>query len=105
MPPKSASAVPQLRETGRLRSVMAGQWPVRFWWTKHARAEMMKDHIRLPDIDRLCRHGAVVWIEWKHDELWHVEGTDLDGRSIRAVIAPMEGDAETVIKVVTAMAL
>ena len=71
--------------------------------TKHARKEMVNDAIIEADLRHVLSRNGVCWVEWKTDELWHVEGTDVDGRSIRIVLTVYE--TETVIKIVTAMEL
>jgi hypothetical protein len=48
-------------------------------------------------------YGGVTWVETKKDVLWHVEGKDIDGRSIQLVIAADE--AEPSVKLVNAMIL
>ena len=74
---------------------------VRF--TRHASEEMAKDNIIEADVRHVLARNGVCWIEWKQDEIWHVEGDDIDGRSIRVVLALHEVDS--LIKIVTVMAL
>lgn len=105
MPPEQKSRLLQLKETSRLRAAMSGKRPIRYWWMIHGRPEMTTNRITASSVERLCRKGSVVWVESDLDELWHVEGSDLDGRSIRVVVALIEEENETVIKVVTAMIL
>lgn len=93
------------KETARLRDAMVGEKPPRFWWTVHGRQEMAKDDLQQPDIERVCSSGRVTWVEWKKHELWHVEGTDLDGRSIRVVMSLTTEEGDYVIRVITAMVL
>jgi hypothetical protein len=71
--------------------------------TNHAREEMAKDGILESDVRYVITHNGVCWIEKKRDLLWHVEGRDIDGKSIRLVLTVVE--AEIVVKLVTAMAL
>lgn len=93
---------PLPNETARLRKLISDpHCNIRF--TRHAREEMAKDEILAEDINRVLASGSVTWVETKQDVLWHVEGRDLDGRSIRVVLAPDENDAA--IKIVTAMLL
>jgi hypothetical protein len=105
MAPRKPQPASLSKETKRLRDAMVGEKPPRFWWTRHGREEMANDDIQEPDIERVCFAGAVTWIETKKDELWHVEGVDLDGRSIRVVMSLFEEGDGNVIKVITAMVL
>jgi hypothetical protein len=105
MPTEKRAVVRLLAETKRLRVAFDDIDDLRFWWTTHGRVEMANDQITAADIDHVCQTGSVTWVEWKSDELWHVEGRDLDGRSIRIVLALIEEETATVIKVITAMAL
>jgi hypothetical protein len=89
-------------ETARLRKVFANP-DKRFRFTRHSFKEMADDEIFEADIRHVLAGGYVTWIETKLDELWHVEGKDVDGRSIRVIIAVNEADF--VIKIVTAMLL
>jgi hypothetical protein len=90
------------KETNRLRAVI--QSPShRLRITVHARDEMRNDDIIHADVVWVLRVGVVRWMEMKKDELWHVEGKDVDGRSIRLVVAVY--DDEVLVKVVTAMKL
>lgn len=93
------------KETAKLRAVMASDTPKRFWWTSHGRQEMRRDEILESDVQRVCRNGTVTWVEWKKDEIWHVEGRDIDGRSIRVIMILIEEDGQNILKIVTAMAL
>jgi Domain of unknown function (DUF4258) len=96
------AAVPLLRETGTLRSVIADPG-FHLILTTHGRKEMAADDIIEPDVRRVLEWGTVTWIETKQEELWHVEGKDIDGRSIRLVVV-VYPDAPAV-KLVTAMEL
>jgi len=89
-------------ETARLRKVFANP-SKRFRFTRHSFEEMANDDIFEADIRHVLGGGYVTWIETKTDELWHVEGKDIDGRSIRVIVAVDE--AALVIKVVTVMLL
>ena len=71
----------------------------RIKWTKHSLDQMRDRDVTYADVNRVLRMGRVTWIEQKRDELWHVEGRDIDGRSIRLVAAVEE--EVLVIKVVT----
>jgi len=64
---------------------------------------MANDEIIEADVSRVLRLEHVCWLEFKADELWHVEGKDVDERSIRLVVA-VYGD-EIVVKIITAMVL
>jgi len=89
-------------ETARLRNVMAN--PSRkFCFTSHSRDEMRADGIIEADIRRVLEQGQVTWMEVKKDQLWHVEGKDVDGRSIRAIVVVNETLYE--IKIVTVMTI
>ena len=96
----AVTARPQ--ETARLRAVMENPHR-RLRFTRHAREEMANDEIIEADVSRVLRLGQVCWLEFKADELWHVEGKDVDERSIRLVVAVH--DDEVVVKIITAMTL
>src|SRR5690242_1750748 len=61
------------------------------------------DDIIEADMEWVLTRGTVVWVETKKEELWHVEGKDVDERSIRLVVAAYEQDCA--IKIVTVMDL
>jgi hypothetical protein len=89
-------------ETAALRRVWASP-SKRFWLTRHAREEAAKDDILESDVRYVIGRNGVSWVEWKQDQLWHVEGADLDGRSIRVVLTVCQPDLS--VKIVTVMAL
>lgn len=88
-------------ETARLRKLVSYEFTIRY--TNHARDEMRADDIIHADVQVVLSLGRVTWVERKQEPLWHVEGRDVDGRSIRLVVAAYEHVAT--IKVVTAMTL
>jgi hypothetical protein len=89
-------------ETARLRSLLSN--PNRqFDFTRHALQEMKNDDIIADDVILVLERGSVTWVETKKDLLWHVEGRDIDDRSIRLVIAADQ--ANFIVKIVTAMLL
>jgi hypothetical protein len=91
---------PMYNETARLRRLLSN--PDRqFIFTGHAREEMRNDDIIADDVILVLERGSVTWLETKKDVLWHVEGYDIDGRSIRLVIAAYEADVT--VKIVTVM--
>lgn len=90
------------RESAILSRVVRAE-RLRYHWTNHAREEMAHDSIIEADIRHVLSKGPVCWVEFKADEIWHVDGTDIDGRKIRVVVAV--SDASTTIKVITTMAL
>ena len=69
---------PLYRETTILRRVVKQRY--RFRLGRHGPKEMAADGILEADARRVLRMGSVTWIETKKDELWHVEGKDVDGR-------------------------
>lgn len=69
------------KETAILRQVVGNPY-VRFRFTDHARKEMEADQIIEADVRHVLGRYGVSWVEWKKDEIWHVEGLDVDGRSI-----------------------
>ena len=90
------------RESAYLRAAMKNpNRTIRF--TKHARVEMGNDNISASDATRVLTHGSVRHMEQKQEEVWHVEGQDIDGRSIRLVVVVYKDDAA--VKIVTAMTL
>lgn len=97
MPPRSMP-----NESARLRRLFSNP-AKRIRFTAHALASMRDDGFIEADIRYVLANGAVTWTETKKDLLWHVEGFDVDGRSIRVVIAANE--IEMTIKIVTTMAL
>ncbi len=93
---------PMHNETARLRSLLSN--PNRqFDFTRHALQEMKNDDIIADDVILVLERGSVTWVETKKDLLWHVEGRDIDDRSIRLVIAADQ--ANFIVKIVTAMLL
>ena len=90
------------RETSALHHVMMDP-EKRIRFTKHSLEEMKDDKIIEAHVRAVLSDGKVTWIETKRDQLWHVEGRDVDERSIRLVVVVDE--AEKRIKVVTAMVL
>ncbi len=97
-----ASRALLMMETAKLKKIWRDPG-MRLRITVHARAEMANDSILETDVRFVISKSGVCWVEWKKDELWHVEGRDIDGRSIRLVVAVNE--AEITVKLVTAMAL
>ena len=92
-------ATPQFaHETQALRHVLKRP-DHEFRWSKHALGQMRDRKVTESDVRRVFRLGRVTFVEQKKDELWHVEGRDVDGRSIRIVAHLME--AQLVIKVIT----
>jgi Domain of unknown function (DUF4258) len=90
------------KETAMLRQVI-GNPNVRFRFTRHARDEMAADQIIEADVRYVLGRYGVSWVEWKKDEIWHVEGLDVDGRSIRVVITVIVDIV--VVKIITVMEL
>lgn len=90
------------REVSTLRRVLADP-AHQIWWSRHANEKMAERGIVQADVTRVLKTGTVTFVETKRDELWHIEGKDLDGRSIRVIATVME--AEITIKVVTAIDL
>lgn len=64
---------------------------------------MAKDAIIEADVRHVLERYGVCWVEWRRDEIWHVEGNDIDGRSIRVVVTV--DCARAIVKVITAMTL
>lgn len=93
---------PLPKETATLRAVIQASG-LRVIFTKHAREEMAKDEILSADVDRVLSFGVVTWVETRKEELWHIEGNDVDGRAIRLVVVVYP--EEPAVKIVTAMAL
>ena len=67
---------------------------------KHALEEIAKDGRTTDDIRHAVTNGTVTLEEQKQDRLWRVEGRDVDGNRIQAVVAVFE--AAIIIKVITA---
>lgn len=86
-------------EASRLRE-LARQESVRFLYTKHAEVELAKDGISKLEIQRMLRRCRVSLIEESRgEETWRAEGSNLDGRSITAVVVAYED--RVIIKIVT----
>lgn len=75
----------------------------RIRFTSHARQEMAADGIIEADVRHVLAYGSVTWIETKREEQWHVEGRDVDGKSIRLVVVVYPEEAA--VKLITAMEL
>jgi hypothetical protein len=60
---------------------------------------MRERGITQSDVRRVLATGTVTFVEWKADELWHITGHDVDGRSIKVVASVRE--QQLVIKLVT----
>jgi len=60
---------------------------------------MRERDITQSDVRRVLATGTVTFVERKADELWHIEGHDVDGRSIRVIASVRE--QQLVIKLVT----
>ena len=88
-----------IKETQILRAVMENP-NVNVFFTRHGREEMTQCQADELDVDCVLRKGEVTLVEWKKDELWRVEGKDVDGnRRLQVVIAVYEEEVE--VKVVT----
>jgi len=85
-------------ETQTLRRV-ANNPKCRFRFTAHALEEMKKDGWTVPDVQFALMNGQVVLQENKKDILWRVQGTDVDGSALTAIVAVFDLAIE--IKVVT----
>lgn len=89
-----------LTETHMLRKV-ANDTRCRWHITKHALEELKKDGRAVHDLQYLCMtNGQVTLHELKRDLLWRVEGTDIDGKRMQAIVAVFEMAIK--IKVITA---
>jgi Domain of unknown function (DUF4258) len=72
----------------------------RFIWTKHVLERMAERKIEASAIKRVLITGQVTLEETaKKDICWRVEGTDVDGCKLEAVVAVFEGAIK--IKVIT----
>ena len=60
---------------------------------------MRERSVTYADVEHVLRRGQVAFIETLGEERWHVEGKDVDGRSIRVVTVLKE--EVLVIKVIT----
>jgi hypothetical protein len=90
------------KEQARLVAILSNKHCV-IRYSSHAVEEMQKDDITHPDVMRVLTNGQVTWFEIKRDEIVHVEGADVDGRMIRAVIGLR--DALITLQVITVMDL
>lgn len=86
-------------ETQILRRVVSNP-DCRFIWTKHALEQIKKRNINAADVVYSLTNGQVVLREVKTDELWRVEGHDVDGNKLQTIVAIYEASVE--IKIVTA---
>jgi hypothetical protein len=85
-------------ETQQLRAVVSNQ-ECRYIFTRHAEKKMKERKISAEDIRHALMNGHVTLSELKRDQVWRVEGTDIDGRRIRVEVA-VYVDA-VVVKVIT----
>ena len=85
-------------ETTTLRQIMANP-ACRHRFTKHARERMELRGVTWPDIEKVLTVGHVVLVERKQEDVWRVEGIDLDSRRLAVAVVVYE-DA-IVVKVVT----
>jgi hypothetical protein len=78
---------------------------VLFWWTAHAEKERRKDNIAKIDVHNMLRRCSISNVEdTGSEEGWRAEGTDVDGRSIVAIVVAYEDNASPEIKIVTTWA-
>jgi Domain of unknown function (DUF4258) len=84
-------------ETQILRRV-ARDPSVRFIWTDHASEQMNKRGISAPDVEHALINGQVVLSEAKRDDVWRVEGKDIDCNLLTIEVVVWEDT----IKIVTA---
>ena len=73
-----------------------------FWWTDHAEKERQNDNIAKIDVHNMLKRCSVSNVEdTDGEEGWKAEGSDVDGRSIVAIVVPYEDNASPEIKIVT----
>jgi hypothetical protein len=89
-----------VRETQVLHQV-ANDPDCSWRFTKHSLEEMLEDGWTVDDVKHAVTNGRVVLVEQKRDELWRVEGRNIDGNRIRVVTAVYAKTVE--IKVITAL--
>lgn len=92
------SAPNYLVETRALRRV-ASDPRCRWRWTTHAEERMAERKISAADVERVIKHGRIVFHEVKRDDVYRVEGTDVDGNEMHVSVAFYE--TEIRIKVIT----
>lgn len=86
-------------EASRLRKLACNPG-VLVWWTRHGEDERNKDGITKVDVCNMLKRCRVTNVEDSGEEqTWRAEGTDIDGRSLVAIVVAYEDDAE--IKVIT----
>ena len=91
MPPRSQA----FHHEGRRLRDLAARPDVLVLFTMHAEQRMRERDVSRIDVQSILRRGAVV--ELQEAGKWLVEGRDMDGRTIRAVVAPDEEEGEIVV--------
>ena len=86
-------------ETQILRRVIRNH-ECRWIWTKHALEQMAKRRISAADIQHTLTNGRVILSETKQDEVWRIEGRDIDGNRLQVEAVVYEHEVK--VKVVTA---
>jgi hypothetical protein len=92
------SEASRLRKLARNPSVLVG-------WRKHAETERRNDDIAKIDVHNMMKRCKVTNVEdTDGEEGWRAEGTDIDGRTIVAIVVAYEDEGNPEIKVVTTWA-
>jgi hypothetical protein len=89
------SEASRLRKLARNPNVLVG-------WSKHAKEERQNDNIAKIDVLNMMKRCKVTNVEG--EEVWRAEGTDIDGRTIVAIVVAYEDEGSPGIKVVTTWA-
>jgi 1,6-anhydro-N-acetylmuramate kinase len=67
---------------------------------RHAEKRMAERGIIAADVERVIKHGRIVFHELKEDDVYRVQGRDIDGEEMQVSVAFYE--TEILIKVITA---
>jgi 1,6-anhydro-N-acetylmuramate kinase len=67
---------------------------------RHALERMAERKITAADVERVIKHGRIVFHELKQDDVYRVQGRDVDGLEMQVSVAFYE--TEILIKVITA---
>jgi 1,6-anhydro-N-acetylmuramate kinase len=86
-------------ETHALRRIANSQ-ECRWRFLRHALERMAERKITAADVERVIKHGRIVFHELKQDDVYRVQGRDVDGLEMQVSVAFYE--TEILIKVITA---
>jgi Domain of unknown function (DUF4258) len=71
----------------------------RWVFKRHALQRMAERKITAADVERVIKHGRIIFHELKEDDVYRLEGRDVDGVEMQVSVAFYE--TEILIKVIT----